>query len=100
MSWRSKYRMDDLITIFNVVVVYELCVCGKNQVFVRPLQKLALKGQRRAIISSRDLEVLFKDIEVILQVNEALLETLRGGLQQFKRLQRDVPLREVGEIFR
>ena len=77
-------------------------MCAENQtkVFVRPLQKLALKGQRRAIISSRDLEVLFKDIEVILQVNEALLETLRGGLQQFKRLQRDVPLREVGEIFR
>jgi hypothetical protein len=36
---------------------------------------------------------------VIHQVNTALLETLRGGLQQFKRLQRDVPLREVGEIF-
>ena len=80
LKLRNRMVLEVCAELLETEETYVKDLSTVIEVFVRPLKKLATKGPRRAIISQRDVEILFKDIEVILQVNEALLETLRGGV--------------------
>lgn len=81
LKLRNRMVLEVCAELLETEETYVKDLSSVIEVFVRPLKKLATKGPRRAIISQRDVEILFKDIEVILQVNEALLETLRGGVR-------------------
>lgn len=83
LKLRNRMVLEVCAELLETEETYVKDLATVIELFVKPLKKIASKNPRRAILSQRDIEVLFKDIEVIHQVNEALLETLRGGVSGF-----------------